>query len=94
MKETENRQYCKQNICDPSIANCRLLIAQQLLEFRNVIGSVFCVNRKSVQDIENCVQCGKCVVWNGSAELVWQLVHKFQIVHIVSDVPMNVFKQL
>ena len=64
MKEiTENtviRQYCKQNFCDPSIANCRLLIAQQFLEFRNVIGSVFCVNTKSGnsgrwQDIFNCV---------------------------------------
>ena len=47
MKEiTENRQYCKQENCEPSIANCRLLIAQQPLEFRKVIGSVFCENAK------------------------------------------------
>ena len=33
----------------------------------------------------------KCA-WS-SAKLVWQLVHEFQVVHIVSYVQMNVFKQ-
>ena len=32
--------------CHPSIADCRLLIAQQPLEFRDVIGRVFCVNTR------------------------------------------------
>ena len=102
------------NICDPSMANYRLIIAQQPLEFRNAIGGVFCVNsqerefRERAQDIENCV-CRvvkkMCVlerasesraenVLVSSAGLLWRSEHEFPVVRIVSDVPINAFKQL
>ena len=97
------------NICDPSIANCRLLIAQQSLELRNVIGSVFCVNTKrgnseryrefsavlwktcglewaSVSKAENVL--GVQQNWFGS----WY-IREYQVVHIVSDVSIDVLKK-
>ena len=71
MKEiTENRQYCKQNICDPSIANCRLLIVP--LEFRNMIGSVFCVDTKRGNSGEECARYRElCVVLWKMCGLEW-----------------------
>ena len=77
MKEiTENRQYCKQNICDPSIANCRLLIAQPL-EFRNVIGSVFCVNTNRGNSGRVCSVIVKCVIWNEHLGLKQKMCFQF-----------------
>ena len=50
--------------CDPSIGNSRLLIPQQPLEFRNVIGSVFCLNTKRGNSGRVQDNCEKGIVFN------------------------------